>query len=83
MDECLRDSLLRESVMRERMQRENASRNKSVSERNKRGDDQRTDVNESPVTLPSNENNSEPRCSNRTRRSVDRYVTGNNSYIAW
>ena len=81
--ECLGDSLLRESVMRERMQSENASRNKSVSERNERGDDQSTSVNESPVTLPSTENKSELGRSNRNRRSVDRYVAGNNSYIAW
>ena len=83
VDECLRESLRRESVMRESMQSENASGNISVSEKNERGDDQTTSVNESPVTYLSNENKSEPRRSNRTRRSVDRYVAGNNSSIAW
>ena len=81
VEECLKESLQRESVMRESMQSENPSGNKSASERNERCDDQNTRMNESPVTLTPKE--SEPRRSNRTRRSVDRYVAGKNSYIAW
>ena len=81
MEECLRESLQRESVMRESMQREKQSGNESANERNERGDDQAARRNESPVTLPIKE--SEPRRSSRTRRYVDRYVAGKNSYIAW
>lgn len=69
------------------MQSENARGNESENKRNECSDDLIFKVTETPETHNDTQqpitNKNQPRRSARDRRLVDRYVAGNNSYIAW
>jgi hypothetical protein len=90
-EECLKESHQSESVIKESMPCTSASGNESVNVRNDCVDEPSAELPDSNENTPvgdtarqnTERNSYQPRRSTRQKRPVDRYIAGDNSYIAW